>query len=473
MIPDSAYGISLLCLNQMGPARMEKICQATHSKHVEIYSPKSVPISPSTFSQTAFQSAWEFILNQPPAEIAQITKVRLDLAQSWKQEARELNPAEIYERHKDLEILVRGRDGYPPNLDGDPDPPAILFAKGASSLSEVLSSRLAVGIVGTRNCSRYGADISYELGKELASAGVVVISGLAYGIDSAAHSGSTAAKNQANHNLNEQAKNVASSLGVIASGLDVVYPPKSKSLYEAVKKDGVIVSETPLGFVPTKWRFPARNRIIAGLCDLLIVVESHTKGGSLITAEEAGIRGKPVMAVPGSIRSGPSSGTNALIADGCEPITDISDVFTALGFLGEGFLKSDSAEYVFKRSTSENNSQKNSENVPKNNSQKNSAIMEQNNSQKNSENVAKNNSQKNSANVAQNNSKHPIDEAHPPNEKQLLDAFCWEPKDMEALISTSGLDFEKASLALENLIQQGFVVRRGLHFERTSNKLRE
>jgi DNA processing protein len=124
-------------------------------------------------------------------------------------------------------------------------------------------------------------------------------------------------------------------IGVVASGLDVVYPSRHRRLWGAVGERGLLVTEVPHGTRPTEWRFPQRNRIIAGLADLVVVVESHVAGGSLHTVREAEARGVDVMAVPGSVRNPAAAGTNQLLSEGCAPARDTGDVLVALG-LGAG-----------------------------------------------------------------------------------------------------------------------------------------
>ena len=178
-----------------------------------------------------------------------------------------------------------------------------------------------VAIVGTRRCSTTGAGVAFELGRDLAAAGVVVVSGLASGIDGAAHRGVLAADG-------------APPVGVVGSGLDVVYPRGQSSLWRAVAEVGVLISEAPLGAAPERWRFPARNRIIAALVDIVVVVESHRRGGSLHTVDEADRRGRDVLAVPGSIRNPAATGTNELLAEGRAPVCSVDDVLVALGLSG-------------------------------------------------------------------------------------------------------------------------------------------
>ncbi|MFL6205770.1 MAG: DNA-processing protein DprA [Acidimicrobiales bacterium] len=225
------------------------------------------------------------------------------------------DPEATYARHRDagVHVLVPGDGRYPDALAQDQEHPALLFAQG--DLGALGDARVA--IVGTRRCTGAGAGIARELGRELTDAGVTVVSGLALGIDGAAHRGVLEAGGRP--------------VGVVGSGLDVVYPSKHRDLWARVAHDGVLLSEAPLGARPEPWRFPARNRIIAALAHLVVVVESHAAGGAMLTVKEAADRDVPVMAVPGSIRSASSAGTNQLIAEGCAPVLDATDVMVALG----------------------------------------------------------------------------------------------------------------------------------------------
>jgi len=157
------------------------------------------------------------------------------------------------------------------------------------------------------------------LGRELSRNGVHVVSGLARGVDGYAHRGALAQPAG------------AGPLAVVASGLDVVYPREHAKLWNAVAERGAIVSEAPPGTPPEAYRFPLRNRILAALSEVLVVVESRDRGGSLITVEAARERGIPVMAVPGSLRNRAAEGTNALVRDGCPIVTETRDVLVALG----------------------------------------------------------------------------------------------------------------------------------------------
>jgi len=227
--------------------------------------------------------------------------------------------AEIWERHVELGIgvLLPGQAAWPTRLAGDPGAPALLFCVGDPA---VLHAGATVALVGTRAPTRYGIGVAAQLGADLAAAGVGVVSGLALGIDGAAHEGACGAG--------------AGPIGVVAGGLDDPYPRRHARLWERVAELGAIVSESPAGVRTEKWRFPVRNRLLAALSDVVVVVESRHHGGARHTVEAALARGIPVGAVPGSIRSATSEGTNALLADGAFPVCSAGDVLVALSLAG-------------------------------------------------------------------------------------------------------------------------------------------
>ena len=220
---------------------------------------------------------------------------------------------EAYER-AGVAVHVLGDDTYPAVLARDHQPPGVLFSQGSVACLD----RPRVAIVGTRRCTRYGRDVARSLGRDLAEAGVAVVSGLAAGIDGAAHEGVFAATNG------------TPPVAVVGCGHDVIYPRAHTRLWRRVAAEGLLLSEAPLGARPEPWRFPARNRIIAALADVLVVVESHRAGGSMHTVEAANDRGVTILAVPGPVVSPASQGTNRLLAEGCAPVTDVDDVLAAL-----------------------------------------------------------------------------------------------------------------------------------------------
>lgn len=212
-----------------------------------------------------------------------------------------------------VRVVAHGDPGYPVALLGDPWAPPVLFVRG--DLAAL--NRRRVGIVGTRHATHTGRHFARTLGEDLARGGICVVSGLARGIDVEAHVGVLAGG--------------APPVAVVASGCDVPYPPEHRRIWDEVARTGALVSEAPPGTQPTARMFPQRNRILAGLSEVVVVVESRARGGSMITVREAAKRDIPVMAVPGSTASAASEGTNLLLADGCAPVTDARDVLVALG----------------------------------------------------------------------------------------------------------------------------------------------
>jgi len=210
------------------------------------------------------------------------------------------------------QVLYAGGPGYPID-DGIDDRPAVLFVEGTRL---DVFERPRVAVVGTRAATPHGLADARELGAALARAGVVVVSGLAIGIDGAAHEGALDADGCV--------------IGVQATGLDVVYPRRHGVLHERAKAHGMLVSEQPFGIGPHPARFPVRNRIIASLSDVTIVVEATQRGGARITARHALDYGRAVLAIPGSRRNPSARGCNELLAEGAQPLLDPADVAVAL-----------------------------------------------------------------------------------------------------------------------------------------------
>jgi len=213
------------------------------------------------------------------------------------------------------DVRVRERLRLPPLLRAIFDPPKRLYLRGGAG-DDVLE-RGAVAIVGARACSPYGAQVARRLGRELARAGLVVVSGLARGVDGEAHRGA----------LEGGGRTVA----VLGCGIDRDYPRSHGELARRIVASGAVVSEYAEGVEPAPWRFPARNRIIAGLALATVVVEARERSGALITADFALELGRDVFAVPGEITSGLSAGTNDLLRQGAAPLTSTRDVLDALG----------------------------------------------------------------------------------------------------------------------------------------------
>ena len=208
------------------------------------------------------------------------------------------------------QLLLPGDPNFPRSLLSVEPAPTHLFALGRLELLE----RPAVAIVGSRDHTRYGAEVCEAIAGGAAAAGIVVVSGMARGLDAIAHHSALAAS--------------GGSIGVLGCGLGVVYPESNRRLYSLMSKDGLLVTEAPPGERPKKGSFPRRNRIIAGLARATVVVEAAVGSGALITANEALDQGKDVLAVPGGVTSPTSVGTNALLRDGAAPLLDLDDLLS-------------------------------------------------------------------------------------------------------------------------------------------------
>jgi DNA processing protein len=214
-----------------------------------------------------------------------------------------------------LRFVGRSEPAYPQLLRELSDPPPGLFLRGSAGVG-LLDAR-AVAIVGARACSSYGGQVARLLGRELAAAGLVVLSGLARGVDGESHRGALDAGSE--------------TVAVLGCGVDRDYPAAHAQLAARICECGLVVSEYAPGVEPAPWRFPARNRVIAGLAAATIVVEARERSGALITADFALEAGREVFAVPGEITSSLSVGTNALLRLGATPLTSPQDVLEALG----------------------------------------------------------------------------------------------------------------------------------------------
>lgn len=209
--------------------------------------------------------------------------------------------------------------GFPEGLEDGADAPCCLIGRGNAFPVEEVTMSGSVTVVGARRATGYGLEVARMLGSELASAGLVVVSGLALGIDGAVHRGAV-----------ERGRTLA----VLAGGADRPYPATHARLYRRILESGLVISEMPPGTRPWRWGFPARNRIMAALSRMTVVVEAARRSGSLITAEMAADAGREVGAVPGPVTAGPSAGTNELIASGAALIRGGVDVVESLAGMG-------------------------------------------------------------------------------------------------------------------------------------------
>jgi DNA processing protein len=204
--------------------------------------------------------------------------------------------------------------GYPKLLKEIHDPPIGLYRKGRYEFDQP-----CIGVVGSRRTTLYGQATAKKLGAELARLGFCVVSGLARGIDTAAHEGALSVGGK--------------TAGVVGCGIDIIYPPENLDLYRRIEAEGVILSEFPFGRRADRQSFPMRNRVVAGMCDAVIVVESDVNGGAMITARFAGEYGRLIFAVPGRIDQPTSAGCHQLIRDGATLLTSVDDVLSELNYL--------------------------------------------------------------------------------------------------------------------------------------------
>jgi len=213
-----------------------------------------------------------------------------------------------------MNCIHLGSADYPRLLSEISDPPACIWTRGDRGAF----APIGVAVIGARYASEEGLAAAHEIAFDLARAGIVVISGLARGVDSAAHRGALDAGGR--------------TIAVLGTGIDVVYPAENAELSELIAASGLLATEFPLGSAPEDWHFPRRNRIISGLSKAVVVVEAKEKSGSLITARLAADQGRDVMAVPGTFVGGRNRGANALLRDGAKLVESAVDILQELGF---------------------------------------------------------------------------------------------------------------------------------------------
>lgn len=212
-----------------------------------------------------------------------------------------------------IRFLAQIDSSFPPMLQEMYDPPIGLYWKGAYNID-----RPCIAIVGTRRATLYGHSIAKKFAAELSQLGFCIVSGMARGTDTAAHEGALAAGGP--------------TVAVLGCGLDIVYPPENLELYQQIAATGAVASEFPLGRRADRQTFPMRNRVVAGMCEAVIVIESAAAGGSMITARFAGEQGRQIMAVPGRIDQSSSAGCHQLIRDGATMVTSVDDILEELRY---------------------------------------------------------------------------------------------------------------------------------------------
>ncbi|WP_019503068.1 DNA-processing protein DprA [Pseudanabaena sp. PCC 6802] len=250
------------------------------------------------------------------SELLEVEGIGKQIASVITATRREIDPPALLEEYQrqNPRFWTPSDDEYPKLLWEIPDPPPILHYAG--SLTK-WAERSTVGMVGTRSPSGYGRRWAQKIGKALAEHGFTVVSGLADGVDAEAHRGCLSGEGNA--------------IAVVGTGVNIVYPPKNQSLYQEIIKSGLVVSEYPHNTQPDRVHFPARNRIIAGLCRATIVIEAPEKSGALITAHQANEYGRDVFALPGSLDTHHSLGCLKLIGNGAQVILGVDELIAALG----------------------------------------------------------------------------------------------------------------------------------------------
>ena len=245
------------------------------------------------------------VFDMPAGEVAARARLTEKGQRAFEDLKKSFDAEEVLGRlaEKGVRVVTLPEEDYPGRLAAIPDPPPALFVKGE------VPDAPTVALVGSRKASATGIEVARALGRALGERGACVVSGLALGIDAAAHEGAL--------------ETGGPTVGVLGCGIDVVYPKSNRGLFGRVEEGGAVISEYYLGEAPLAWRFPARNRVIAGLSDVVVVVEAAEKSGALITARHALDAGRDVWAVPGPIGFPECRGSNALLSDGAGVLWDV------------------------------------------------------------------------------------------------------------------------------------------------------
>lgn len=319
-LPMEAYLAALAGLPEIGPGTLRRLLRL--GEPAEVWQrvatgrvPESVvAVPPGGGSSRGGRAAGAGATTGPATGRRALTSA--EVLGGWRSHCVVSSPEKVWEEcHRaGVGVTSIGSPGYPPALADDISPPVVIFHRGRP---DVLAAR-RVAVVGTRRATGYGRRVAAELGSALAAQGVCVVSGMALGVDVAAHAGALGSGG-------------AGPAAVVASGPDDPGPVRNRRVADAVAERGVVLSEVPPGVKPFPWRFPVRNRILAALAEAVVVVESAVTGGSMHTVREALRRDRPVIAVPGPIDSAASAGTNQLIAEGALVCRDVEDITCAIG----------------------------------------------------------------------------------------------------------------------------------------------
>lgn len=263
------------------------------------------------------QEVW----HAPEAEIKAIPRIPRKVVADLIHKRDTLVPEQVLAKLQQagIEFIFGDEQVYPPLLKEIFDPPKVLYIKGNPALLQLPM----VAIVGARKASPYGLTVAEKLGRELAEAGICVVSGMARGIDTAAHKGALSVNGP--------------TMAVLGCGVDVVYPAENRRLMLEIAKRGLVISEFPPGTGPAAGNFPVRNRIISGLSKGVVIIEAAEKSGSLITADCALEQGRDVFAVPGQISNPLNKGAHKLIKQGAKLVEDVSDILDELGTYSNSF----------------------------------------------------------------------------------------------------------------------------------------
>jgi DNA processing protein len=293
-LPLAAYAAAVASLQRMTPYRLSMIL-----RHWEP------------------DEAWDEVTRARPCDwLSKLCSKSHGVPPEWSQLQARSSPDRVWADcgRTGTRVVVIGDPAYPEALAGDRAAPAVLFVRGDLAALE----HRRIGMVGTRNATTTGRNLARRIARELAEADITVVSGLARGVDGWAHRGVLDVDG-------------APPVAVVASGPDIPFPADHRDLWRQVIERGLLISEHSPGAPPLAEWFPLRNRIIAGLSEVLVVIESRERGGSMLTVREAMNRGVTVMAVPGSLTNPAAAGTNRLLADGATAMLDTPDVLVALG----------------------------------------------------------------------------------------------------------------------------------------------